>query len=30
MIEKRLAVKYEGGTKISPKSWLEYYYKGEI
>jgi endonuclease YncB( thermonuclease family) len=30
MIEKRLAVKYDGGTKISPSSWLDYYYKGEL
>lgn len=30
MVEKRLAVKYDGGTKISPKSWLNYYYKGEL
>jgi endonuclease YncB( thermonuclease family) len=30
MLEKRLAVIYDGGTKISPKSWLDYYYKGEL
>ena len=30
LIEKRLAVKYDGGTKISPKNWLDYYYKGEL
>jgi endonuclease YncB( thermonuclease family) len=30
MIEKRLAVVYDGGTKISPKNWMNYYYKGEL
>jgi endonuclease YncB( thermonuclease family) len=30
MVEKRLAVKYDGGTKICPKNWLNYYYKGEL
>ena len=30
MLEKRLAVKYDGGTKISPKSWLDYHLKGEL
>jgi len=30
MIEKRLAVEYDGGTKVSPKNWLDYYYKGEL
>jgi len=30
MLEKRLAVIYDGGTKISPKNWLDYYYKGEL
>lgn len=25
LIEKRFAVKYDGGTKISPKCWVEYY-----
>ncbi len=28
LLDKRLAVKYEGKTKISPKSWTNYYYKG--
>lgn len=30
LIEKRLAVKYDGGTKICPKNWLNYYNYGEI
>lgn len=30
MIEKRLAVTYDGGTKISPKNWMNYYGKGEL
>lgn len=30
MIEKRLAVTYDGGTKISPKNWMDYYCKGEF
>ena len=30
MIEKRLAVVYDGGTKISPKNWMNYYCKGEL
>lgn len=30
MIEKRLAVTYDGGTKISPKNWMNYYCKGEL
>jgi len=30
MIEKRLAVKYDGGTKCVPKSWLQYYANGEM
>ena len=30
MIEKRLAVTYDGGTKISPSNWMIYYYKGEF
>jgi len=29
MIEKRLAVTYNGGTKISPKNWMNYYCRGE-
>jgi len=30
LIEKRLAVKYDGGSKICPKNWLNYYNYGEI
>lgn len=30
MIEKRLAVVYDGGTKISPNNWMNYYIKGEL
>ncbi len=30
LIEKRLAVKYDGGTKISPRNWMNYYCKGEL
>lgn len=30
MLEKRLAVSYNGRTKISPKNWLDYYYNGEL
>jgi endonuclease YncB( thermonuclease family) len=30
MIEKRLAVTYDGGTKISPKNWMNYYCNGEL
>jgi len=30
MIEKRLAVTYDGGTKISPSNWMNYYCKGEL
>ena len=30
MIEKRLAVSYDGGTKISPSNWMNYYVKGEL
>lgn len=30
MIEKRLAVKYDGRTKISPSNWINYYCKGEF
>ena len=30
ILSKRLAVKYDGGTKISPKSWLKYYHSGEL
>ena len=27
LVEQRLAVKYEGGTKKSPNNWMEYYSK---
>lgn len=30
MIEKRLAVEYDGGTKVSPNNWMVYYTKGEL
>jgi endonuclease YncB( thermonuclease family) len=30
MIEKRLAVLYDGGTKISPSNWMDYYLKGDL
>jgi len=30
LINKRYAVPYEGGTKISPKSWLKYRWNGEL
>ena len=30
MIQKRLAVTYDGGTKMSPKNWMNYYYTGEL
>jgi len=30
MLDKRLAVFYDGGTKISPKNWMDYYNKGEF
>lgn len=30
MIKKRLAVSYDGGTKISPTNWMNYYTKGEM
>lgn len=30
LLEKRLAVPYNGQTKISPKDWMEYYQKGEM
>jgi micrococcal nuclease len=30
LIEKRLAVGYDGGTKISPMDWMNYYLKGEL
>ena len=28
MIEKRLAMEYDGGTKMSPKNWIKYYEDG--
>jgi endonuclease YncB( thermonuclease family) len=28
LIEKRLAISYDGGTKISPTNWMDYYCKG--
>ena len=30
MLNKRLAVVYDGGTKISPKNWLNYHHTGEL
>jgi endonuclease YncB( thermonuclease family) len=30
LLKKRLAVAYDGGTKISPKNWMDYYSKGEL
>jgi endonuclease YncB( thermonuclease family) len=30
MIEKKLAVSYDGGTKIDPRNWMDYYTKGEM
>lgn len=30
MIEKRLAVTYDGGTKISPRDWMDYYNNGFV
>jgi micrococcal nuclease len=30
MIKKRLAVAYNGKTKVSPKNWTDYYYNGII
>jgi endonuclease YncB( thermonuclease family) len=30
MLEKRLAIYYDGGTKISPKNWINYHLKGEL
>jgi endonuclease YncB( thermonuclease family) len=29
LLEQRLAVSYDGGTKISPTNWMNYYIKGE-
>jgi endonuclease YncB( thermonuclease family) len=30
MIQKRMAVIYDGGTKKSPKNWMDYYMKGDF
>lgn len=30
MIKKRLAVAYNGKTKVSPNNWIDYYYNGII
>lgn len=30
LIEKRLAVSYDGGTKMKPTDWMNYYCKGEM
>jgi len=30
MLDKRVAVKYDGGTKIVPKDWMNYYLTGEL
>ncbi len=30
MIDKRLAVSYDGGTKTSPKNWMKYYINGKL
>jgi micrococcal nuclease len=30
LLEQRLAVSYDGGTKISPTNWMNYYIKGEL
>jgi endonuclease YncB( thermonuclease family) len=30
MLDSHLAVAYDGGTKKSPESWLNYYYKNEL
>ena len=30
MVDKRLALKYDGGTKKIPDSWLQYYKTGEL
>ena len=30
MCKKRLAVAYNGKTKVSPKNWIDYYYNGII
>lgn len=30
MLDNRFAVKYDGGTKQSPRNWLEYHYSGKL
>jgi endonuclease YncB( thermonuclease family) len=30
MLEKKLAVSYDGKTKVSPKNWLNYYLTGGV
>ena len=30
MVNQRFAVKYDGGTKVSPKSWMEYHTNNRI
>lgn len=30
LVDKRLAVVYDGGTKICPKNWMSYYHAGEL
>lgn len=30
LVSKRLAVRYDGGTKISPNSWMKYYEDGSL
>jgi endonuclease YncB( thermonuclease family) len=30
LVKQRLAVKYDGGTKICPKCWKDYYISGKI
>ena len=30
MVRERFAVKYDGGTKVSPDSWMKYHITGEI
>jgi endonuclease YncB( thermonuclease family) len=30
MIKEKYAVKYDGGTKVAPSSWLKYHLTGEL
>ena len=30
LIKEKYAVRYDGGTKVSPASWLKYHVTGEI